>query len=118
MWDSTRRLSNASSCRGGLYEKLEHAKGAEERGLNESFTTLNLEFNCDDKNDCPESLQSLSLTEGFEMQDTTGGHCEIEVPTKRTRVITRAVHATEVINSSDSEEDTFVSREARPLVKI
>ena len=118
MWDSTRRLSNSSSCRDGLYEKLEQIQDSEENNRNESFTTLNLEFTFEDKKDSSESPKTLSLTEGFEMQDTMGGHSQVTTPTKNDRVIERAIKATQLSDSSDSEEDVFVSRESRPLVKV
>lgn len=118
MWDSSRRPSTSSACGGALYEKLEQAKDRESRALDESFTTLNLDFKCDDKTPRQESVHSLSPGEGFEMQDTTGGHSQSGTPiSKKHGVVTRAVKATEV-ESSDSEGDAFVSREAVPLVKI
>lgn len=80
--------------------------------------TLNLDFKYDDQDGCPESLRSLSLTEGFEEQDTIGGHSQPATPNKEHRIITGAVHAMELVDGSDSEEDAFVSREATLLVKI
>lgn len=119
MWNSSKRLSNSSTCHDGLYEKLEELKGAEaeEKGLTESFVTLNLEFDCDDKKDGdrPESTRTLSLTEGFEMQDTKGGSTQ---PVAKSLVIKKAIDATELCDSSDSEEDSFVAGEHSPLVKI
>lgn len=119
MWDSTRRLSTSSSHRHeGLYEKLEQIKGSEETERNESFTTLNLDFTFDDKKEHSDSPKTLSLAEGFEMQDTMGGHSQDTTPAKKGKVIERAIKATELSDSSESEEDVFVSREAKPLVKV
>ncbi|CAO2654792.1 Nn.00g115250.m01.CDS01 [Neocucurbitaria sp. VM-36] len=118
MWESTRRLSNSSSCHDGLYEKLEQIKDSNEKDRNESFTTLNLDFTFEDKKDHSESPKTLSLREGFEMQDTMGGHSQGTTPTKKDKIIERAIKATELSDSSDSDEDIFVSRESKPLVGV
>ncbi|OAL54335.1 hypothetical protein IQ07DRAFT_595859 [Pyrenochaeta sp. DS3sAY3a] len=118
MWDSNRRPSNSSASGDALYEKLEQAEEREARAINESFTTLNLDFKCDDKPPRRASVHSLSPAEGFEMQDTTGGHSQSGTPmSKKHGAVTRAVKATEV-ESSDSEDDVLLSKEAVPLVKI
>ncbi|KAF1846700.1 uncharacterized protein K460DRAFT_406892 [Cucurbitaria berberidis CBS 394.84] len=122
MWDSTRRLSNSSSCHSGLYEKIEEIKGLDEdKDTSESFTTLNLEFHFEEKKDrSSESPKTLSFTEGFEEQDTMGGHSQVTTPSKKDKkVIERAIKVTDLSDSSDSsDEDVFVSREMKPLVKI
>jgi len=122
MWEKedadseARNRNNGSSCvtgEDGLSEKLEGVK-------DESFMTLNLEFDWEDNNNdgkktsC-ESLRTLDLSEeGFEMQDTVGGHKEEMVKTPRNKVIERA---TSLAESSDSEVDSFVVAESSPLVR-
>ncbi|KAJ4368218.1 hypothetical protein N0V83_006574 [Neocucurbitaria cava] len=118
MWDSTRRLSNSSSSHDGLYEKLSQIKSSDENDRNESFTTLHLDFTFEDKKDPSKSPETLSLTEGFEMQDTMGGHSQVTTPNKKDKIIQRAIKATELSDSSDSEGDVFVSRESKPLVRV
>lgn len=128
MWENTKRMSSSSSNTGdGLYEKLERVKREEKEGkdLNESFPTLNLDFDWQDQKASSESPQTLSLTEGFEMQDTIGGHCENTSPVvsktsplQKNPVIQRAVTSTSLAESSASSEDEFVVAENSPLVKI
>lgn len=127
MWKGSNRLSNSSTCHEGLYEKLEQIKGAdvEERGLTESFVTLNLDFDFEDKKSvhassvhASESTRTLSLTEGFEMQDTKGGKCQ---PIAKNLVIKKAIDATNLGDSSeesDFEEDSLIAAEHVQLVKI
>lgn len=80
--------------------------------------TLNLDFTYDDKIERRESLRSHPPTPGFEMQDTIGGHSQPGTPSKKLGGGEKGVKAKEVVESNDSEEDVFVSREAMPLVKI
>ncbi|KAF2855687.1 hypothetical protein T440DRAFT_464081 [Plenodomus tracheiphilus IPT5] len=128
MWKSSNRLSNSSTCHDGLYEKLEQIKGAdvEEKGLTESFVTLNLDFDFEDKKSsvhassvhASESTRTLSLTEGFEMQDTKGGKCQ---PIAKSLVVQKAIDATNLGDSSDDsdfEEDSLIAAEHVQLVKI
>lgn len=129
MWETTRRLSSSSSATNdGLYEQLERVKGeqSESKGLDESIMTLNHEFDWEDKKHSSETPRTLSLSEGFEMQDTMGGgaqsHSESPVATKTTPmrenpIIQRAITSTSLAESSDS--DSYESFEgARLLVKI
>ena len=125
MWEKedadseARNRNSGSSCvtgEAGLSEKLALDRGVKD----ESFMTLNLEFDWEDNNNndkktsC-ESLRTLDLTEeGFEMQDTVGGHKEEMVKTPRNKVIERA---TSLAESSDSEVDSFVVEESSPLVR-
>ncbi|KAI8942545.1 hypothetical protein NX059_000605 [Plenodomus lindquistii] len=122
MWNGANRLSNSSTCHEGLYEKLEEIKGADvqEKGLTESFVTLNLEFDFEDNKSvhASESTRTLSLTEGFEMQDTKGGICQ---PVAKSLVVQTAVDATnfgESSDESDFEEDSLIAAEHTQLVKI
>jgi hypothetical protein len=140
MWDNKKRYSSSSSgTHEELYEKLERVKSEEKDGnvLNESFMTLNLEFDWEDKNGLSESPRTLDLSEGFEMQDTVGG-CEqagspvarksspcvrVMSPFAKSLVVQKAIEATHLDNSSESEdeedeEDVFLAAEDRALVKI
>ncbi|KAH7398306.1 hypothetical protein BKA66DRAFT_199599 [Pyrenochaeta sp. MPI-SDFR-AT-0127] len=119
MRENSRRLSKSSSCHDDLYADLEEAKGNEsEKGPSDSFMTLNLEFDFEEKKSRSDSPRMLSLTDGFEMQDTKGGHSEVTTPSKKDRLIERAIKTTALGDSSDSEDDTFVSRETKPLVNV
>ena len=110
---------SSPSCDDSLFQKLDQARESEEKGVNESFMTLNLEFDFEDKKPRPDAPRTLSLTEGgFEMQDTTGGTSPAVTSIKTISMMERAIQAAELGDSSDSEEDTFVSRETKPLVQI
>ncbi|CBX93835.1 predicted protein [Plenodomus lingam JN3] len=127
MWKDSNRPSNSSTCHEGLYEKLEQIKGAdvEEKGLTESFVTLNLDFEFADEKSvhassvhASESTSTLSLTGGFEMQDTKGGRCQ---PIAKNLVVKNAIDATNLGDSSDEndfEEDSLIAAEHVQLVKI
>jgi hypothetical protein len=137
MWDSKKRYGSGSSgtC-DELCEKPERVKTEEKdgRGLNESFMTLNLEFDWEDKSRLSNSPRTLDLSEGFEMQDTVGG-CEqagspiarksspyvrVTSPFAKSLVVQKAIEATHLDDSSESEdeEDVFLATEDRALVKI
>ncbi|KAF2829440.1 hypothetical protein CC86DRAFT_454050 [Ophiobolus disseminans] len=104
MWDRPER--NSIDTDGGeVYEDLER----EHKGLDESFMTLNLEFDFEGKKTESSSLQTLNLSEGFEMQDTVGGHVDDAVRTppsmKRNKVIERAITSTSVAGSDSEGKD-------------
>ncbi|KAF2032696.1 hypothetical protein EK21DRAFT_60281, partial [Setomelanomma holmii] len=126
MWEISRRLSSSSSAtHDGLYEKLERVKGGqtEAKGLNESFMTLNLEFDWEDKKHSSDTPRTLSLSKGLEMQDTVGGQSKHSspvatktTPIQKNPVNQRAITSTSLADSSDSESD-MAFEEASPLVK-
>jgi hypothetical protein len=78
------------------------------KGLSESFMTLNFDFpwEQEDKRD-DESPQTLSLSEGFEMQDTVGGSEQGNgMGMMKNLVVKRAVEEVEFGDSdSDSEQE-------------
>jgi hypothetical protein len=117
MWDSSRQYSSDSTGEDEVEEKTVHTKGAD-RGRTESFRTLNLDFDWEEKKDRADSPRTLSLTEGFEMQDTVGGKEVSKGRTLKNVTIRRAVQATEIGDSSDSEVDSFITQEQKPLVHV
>jgi hypothetical protein len=129
MWETTRRLSSSSSATNdGFYKQLERFKGErnESKGLDESIMTLNHECDWEDKKHSSETPRTLSLSEGFEMQDTMGddaqSHSGSPVATKTTPmrkdpIIQRTITSTSLAESSGSDSDQEFE-EARPLVKI
>lgn len=118
MRENSRTLSKSSSCNDDLFEELQQAKSDEsETGPSESFMTLNLEFDFEEKKGRSDSPRTLSLTDGFEMQDTKGGHLEVTTPIQNNSVIEHAIKTTELGDSSDSEDDPCISRETKHLVE-
>jgi hypothetical protein len=117
MWDSSRRYSSDSTGEDKVEEKILETKKAE-KDRNESFATLNLEWDWEEKKDRSDSPRTLSLTEGFEMQETVGGNKIDEGKRMKNVTIRRAVHATEMGDSSDSEVDSFITQEQKPLVHV
>jgi hypothetical protein len=115
MWDSSRRYSSDSTGEDEVEEKIVHTKGAD-KDRAESFRTLNLDFDWEEKKDRVDSPRTSSLTEGFEMQDTVGGKEVSKGRTLKNVTIRRAVQATEIGDSSDSEVDSFITQEQKPLV--
>lgn len=92
----------------------------EEKGLTDSFVTLNLDFDFkDNRSTAPsESPRTLSLTEGFEMQYTKGGNA---LPVAENFVIRKAIDATQLSDSSDEsdyEEDSLIDGRETKLLKI
>ncbi|KAJ8117871.1 hypothetical protein OPT61_g1036 [Boeremia exigua] len=115
MWSGTQRLSTSSSCRDSLYSKL----GDSEKHRDTSFMTLNLDFELEssDVKKRADSPRTLSLTSGFETQDTVGGHADVNKPITKNEKVNAAIKETEVVNSSD-DEDPFVAVEDKLLKKI
>jgi hypothetical protein len=125
-----RRLSFGTSSSSGssstnnsaLFEKLERVKesnnGPQKISLNESFMTLNFDWDWKDQSARDEVLtpRTLSLSEGFEMTDTIGGHGGLE----GNKAVANVVAATRVadIGDSDSGVDEYVVGDKSPLVKI
>ncbi|KAF1839499.1 hypothetical protein BDW02DRAFT_486894 [Decorospora gaudefroyi] len=92
-------------------EKKDSREATGERetsGRNASFSTLNLEF-FDWEDDKKEGAGSGSLCDGIEALDTVGGHEEGKMG--------RGLEGGEGDESSDSEADSFVVGERKPLVK-
>ena len=84
--------------------------------------TLNLDFPWEDKRGS-ESPRTLSLSDGFEMQDTVGGHGSgTGMGMMKNLVVRRAVEEVGLGNSDgDSEveeEGAFVAREDTRLVGV
>lgn len=115
MWSSAAAETDGASCHSDAPDGV---TGFVEKDMNESFMTLNLDFDWEEKKSRADSPRNLSIHEGFEMQDTTGGASQTVTPLKTNQRIERAVKATALGDSSDSEEDTFVSRETKPLVSV
>ncbi|KAL6710009.1 hypothetical protein ACN47E_009800 [Coniothyrium glycines] len=122
MWDSSKRRSTGSkrlnstpASPEGLYRKLEQLQSSETETKSpaESTRTLNLEFGADDNKAAVDSPRTLSLTEGFEMQDTVGGK---QVPAARGLVVKKAIEATDLGDSSESEDGSFAASEQKRLV--
>lgn len=87
-----------------------------------SFMTLNLDFEFEDQKDKERldsaSPRTLSLTsgEGFEMQDTIGGHSDHKTtPIVRNEKVVSAIKGT-AVESSDEDEDPLVAMEGKPFV--
>lgn len=97
-------------------EKDEEGEG-EKKGLNESSMTLNLEFDWEDKKGDAESLHTLNLSEGFEMQDAVGGHhgADLKTPGSAGK-IGKVRKSASLAESSGSEVDSLVMGEKSPLV--
>lgn len=102
MWEREGSVgSSTDSGSAELYEKLERVKNEhEKKGLNESLMTLNMNFDWEE-NKGAESVHSLNLSEGLEMQDTMGGHTDtaslvVKTPPsmKRNKFIERAITST------------------------
>jgi hypothetical protein len=115
MWRESKRLSTTSSCRDSLYSKI----GDGEKPRDTSFMTLNLEFETEslDSRKRADSPRTLSLTSGFEMQDTVGGRADANTPITKNEKVNTAIKETEVLHSSD-EDDLFVTAEGALLKKI
>ncbi|KAF2994486.1 hypothetical protein E8E13_001648 [Curvularia kusanoi] len=115
MWSGTQRLSTSSSCRDSLYSKI----GDGDKSHDASFMTLNLDFETEslDTKQRADSPRTLSLTSGFEMQDTVGGHVGANTPITKNEKVNAAIKETEVVDSSD-DEDPFVAAEGMLLKKI
>jgi hypothetical protein len=117
MWDSSRRYSSDSTGEDEVEEKIVHTKGAD-KDRTESFRTLNPDFDWKEKKDRADSPRTLNLTKGFEMRDTVGGKEVSKGRTLKNVTIRRAVQATEIGDSSDSEVDSFITQEQKPLVHV
>jgi hypothetical protein len=118
MWDSERRYSSDSTGEDEVEERIVTPKGAADNDRNESFVTLNLEWDWEEKKDRTDSPRTLSLNEGFKMQDTVGGNEAGKGRDMKKVTIRRAVQAIEIGDSSDSEVDSFVTAEQKPLVHV
>jgi hypothetical protein len=73
--------------------------------------TLNLEFDWEDKKNLSgmETPRTLSLSEGFEVQDTVGGHggmVDRTSPLARNKVVNRAVESIRFEDCSVSDSDS------------
>ncbi|KAH7069027.1 hypothetical protein BKA63DRAFT_99782 [Paraphoma chrysanthemicola] len=150
MWETTRRMSESSSVTNDeLYEKLERVKGERDsktkRTKNESFSTLNLEFEweCSSRKGSSETARTVSFHSGFEVQGTIGGgggdtrDTRIQTaspvamktvgpgtplkttPIRKSPVIQRAITSKSLADSCNSDSESDVAfEEASPLVKI
>ncbi|KZM25961.1 uncharacterized protein EKO05_0009097 [Ascochyta rabiei] len=121
MWDDVKRLSNSSNCRDSLYSKIEDSSINSEKQLKDSSSmTLNLELGTESpsSNTRSDSLRTLSLTSGFETQDTIGGHTQTAAPIASTKKVNAAIKEKETIDSSDEDEDPFIAAEAELLKKL
>jgi hypothetical protein len=117
MWDSERRYSSDSTGGDEVDERVVVTKKTDE-GRNESSMTLNLEFDWEEKKDRSDSPRTMSLTEGFEIQDTVGRRDEGKGRSMKNVTIRRAIQATEIGDSSDSEVHSFITGEQKPLVHV
>lgn len=113
MWEIN-RFSSTSSCRDSLYEKLEE----DGKVRDESFTTMHLMPDYQEKSDHSKSPCTLSLASGFEAQDTVGGHAAENAPIMKNKTVVNAVEQADLTDSSDSEEDSFVGTQGKPLADI
>jgi hypothetical protein len=118
MWENTEKLSihtsrsSSTTSHADMCEKLARAgdhppRNQESKGLNESFRTLNLEFDWEDKTVSP---RTISLSEGFEVADTTGG-AHVQPVRVRSKVVARVVAATCMADSSGSDSDGDIDDE-------
>jgi hypothetical protein len=114
MWDGAKRLSSSSSCRDSLYSKI----GDHEKPQDSSFMTLNLDFESPSAKKRPDSSKTLSLASGFETQDTVGGHADSNTPIAKNEKVNAAIRETEMVDSSDEDDDPFVTAEGKLLKKI
>jgi hypothetical protein len=89
--------------------------------------TLNLEFDWEDKKNLSgmETPRTLSLSEGFEMQDTVGGYGGVGMdrtsPLARNKVVRRAVDSLRFEDCSVSDSDSGDrdrEGEGSPFLKI
>jgi hypothetical protein len=113
MWESN-RFSGTSSCRDSLYEKLEE----DGKVRDESFTTMHLMPDYHEKTDHLSSPCTLSLASGFEAQDTVGGHTVESAPIMKNKTVVNAVEQTDLTDSSDSEEDSFIGTQDKIVADI
>jgi hypothetical protein len=114
MWENPEKLSMDSSRSSSITtnngahmcEKLaradEQPRTLNSNGLRDSFRTLNLEFDWEDKTG---SLRTLTLSEGFEVADTMGG-AHVQPVRMRDKFVARAVAATCMVDSSESDSDS------------
>lgn len=81
---------------------------------------LSLNFEDDKKGtDTPRTLSLTDITEGFEMQNITGGHSHMPSPTQKIQVAKRTTRAPKLEESgSDSEADLRPKHENVAFVKI
>ena len=114
MWDGAKRLSGSSSCRDSLYSKV----GDHEKPQDSPFMTLNLEFESPSAKKQSDSPKTLSLASGFEMQDTVGGYANSNTPIAKNEKVNAAIRETEVVDSSDEDDDPFVAAKGKLLNKI
>jgi hypothetical protein len=115
MWSESKRLSTTSSCRDSLYSRI----GDGEKPRDTSFMILNFDFETEslESKERADSPRTLSLTSGFEMQDTVGGCADANTPITKNEKVNAAIKETEVVDSSD-EDDPFVTAEGALLKKI
>jgi hypothetical protein len=118
MWDSERRYSSDSTGEDEVEQKIVVPKGAADKDRDESFVTLNLEWDWEERKDRTDSPQTLIVTEGFKIQDTVGGNEAGKERNVKNITIKRAVQATKIGDSGDSEVDSFVTGEQKPFVHI
>jgi hypothetical protein len=113
MWENPEKLSihtsrssyttsNTDMCEKRARMGEQAPRTTEVKGRKESFRTLNLEFDWEDKTGSP---RTLSLSEGFEVADTTGG-VHVQPIRVRNKVVMRAVAATCMVDSSGSDSDS------------
>lgn len=125
MWKEPDQTKHSSACHDQLYAKLEKIKDVEveEKGLTESFLTLNLDFEESSNNSTlrSDSTRTLSLPGGeFEVQVTKGGNLQ---PMAKNLIVQTAIEATDLDYSSSDESDfeedgLMMASEHLELVKI
>lgn len=114
-------------------DSLKSSQPKPDTKINESFMTLNLEFDWEEKKDLPDTPRTLSLCgdgEGFETQSTTGGTSAANSPVAATKMGpfagAKGGHVVSVTakkavdssfgDSSDSEVEAYELTQRSPLV--
>ncbi|KAH8728818.1 hypothetical protein GQ44DRAFT_608396 [Phaeosphaeriaceae sp. PMI808] len=124
MWKASDEQSySSSSASSVVYTKREQDISQNPLEPSDSFMTLNLEFDCEEDKQ-RDSPRTLSLNEGFEVQDTTGGSSR-EMSPVATKVLSQRFDVKTSVSSltgsdisSEEEEEVFVAVERQPLCKI
>lgn len=114
MWDGAKRLSGSSSCRDSLYSKI----GDHEKPRDPSFMTLNTDSESPSAKKRSDSSRTLSLSSGFERQDTVGGHADSNTKSVKIEKVNAVIKQTEVVDSSDEDDDPFVAAGETLLKKL
>jgi hypothetical protein len=97
------------------------ARAKTKRSLHESFMTLNLNFEWEDKENPVSTPRTLSLSEGFEVQDLYVGDGErFGREMKRNTVVATSLGDSSTSGTSDSgsEMGAFGEGEKRPLMRL